>query len=136
VIAPIRPESSRPQPPAARVAAFERYADLLRIQLEALERDDLAEFQVLAGQRDFLAEEIDASSPIADADAPAADDAVREAIEDVMRRCRELSAAVENNLRHKRDATLRETLELDHARRAIQAYASASGETGSLDIDL
>ena len=48
-------ERSRP----TRVAAFERYAELLVMQLDALERDDLVGFAELADQRTLLADEID-----------------------------------------------------------------------------
>ena len=138
MISPIRAQSSpteRSRP--TRVAAFERYAELLVMQLDALERDDLAGFAELADQRTLLADEIDEIDAVSDAQAAAETEAsIDEALDDVLCRCRDYAAAVDARLRHMRDATLRESMELEHARRAARAYAGESTSSGSLDIDL
>ena len=61
---------------------------------------------------------------------------IDDALADVLRRCREYAAAVDTRLRHMRDETLRESMELEHARHAARAYAGGSSAAGSLDIDL
>lgn len=138
MISPIRAQSSpteRSRP--TRVAAFERYAELLVMQLDALERDDLAGFAELADQRTLLADEIDEIEAATQAEIAAETEAtIDDELADVLRRCREYAAAVDTRLRHMRDETLRESMELEHARHAARAYAGGSSASGSLDIDL
>lgn len=127
-----------------RAEAFERYASLLLQQVEALDREDLATYERLAGDRDVLAGNIDALDTVislppdrpATLDGDADPHAVEVRIAAALERCARDDARLQLRLHAMRDAALAATVALKRGRGAALAYAGGNRPGTSFDVDL
>lgn len=139
-----------------RALAWERYAELLLRQIDALDGDDLTAFERIALDRDALAHDID-SLATPDGDRAPADsgNVARIAAGDpehdmtptdqaeltarigaALRRCADGNARLHLRLREMRDDALAATRTLDRGRGATRAYTGGQPAGGSLDLGL
>ena len=119
----------------ARIEAYERYATLVRAQIDALERGDLDAFGTLLRQRDALAREL--GGPAHAAPAPGAAMAQHAAaLREALERCAEADRRLLERL-HAMRAEARDRLRRLEARRPrIGAYLRSGPRAPRLDVRL
>ena len=119
----------------ARIEAYERYAALVRAQIDALERGDLDAFGMLLRQREALARELDGPA-CAGPEAGAATAQHAAALREALERCAEADRRLLERLRAMRDEARGRLRRLEARRPRIGAYVRSGPRAPRLDVRL
>lgn len=111
--------------------AYGRYAALITLQLEAIDRGDLDALEPLAQQRDLLADEIDVLRAAGTSDAAELNAAVRS-----LESCIQADLQLRSRLEKLQAEIVRRSGRADRDRVAIRTYAEAAASGGTIDFSL